>query len=82
MSSRENYLITSRDIEGIKRDLNFILQRLADRLDKIEGVRGLPDVASALEIVSLTAGRLSIANNDLKIKDATETTIHLFGDGT
>jgi len=50
MASRENYLVTSRDIDSIKRDLNFILARISDRLDKMEGVRGIAQIQSQLDM--------------------------------
>jgi len=41
--SKENYQVSGQSLDEIKRNLNFILQRLADRLDKMEGWRGTPE---------------------------------------
>lgn len=34
-------------------DLNFILARISDRLDKIEGLRGEPQIEESLEVVEV-----------------------------
>lgn len=44
MPTRELYQITAETPDGIRRELNFILQRLADRMDKLEGIRGGTDL--------------------------------------
>ena len=43
--TKESYQIPSGSAE-----LNFILARIADRLDKIEGIRGDPQIEEKLEI--------------------------------
>lgn len=49
-NSRENLQVTGNDLAEIKRSLNFQLQRVADRLDKLEGVRGTSTVLSNLDL--------------------------------
>jgi hypothetical protein len=44
---RDMYIISnSQSIEDIEKQLNVILQRIGDRLDQIEGVRGNPQFFS------------------------------------
>ena len=50
MASKEHYQITSQDVAGIIRDLNFILARISDRLDQVEGNRGTSTVQDGLTI--------------------------------
>ena len=38
--SRDNSQITSADWESARVELNFLLQRINDRLDAMEGLRG------------------------------------------
>jgi len=40
VATRDQYRITGLDLEAVKNDLNFALTRIADRLDKLEGIRG------------------------------------------
>lgn len=61
MASREQYTITGNSIEELKTTLNFILQRLADRLDKLEGIRGTTDfVGSGMTVT----GAVSVNDSD------------------
>ena len=39
-TTKENYQINATDVPGVVLRLNFVLARIADRLDKIEGLRG------------------------------------------
>jgi hypothetical protein len=48
--TRDNYQITGSTVEELKRSLNFMLQRFADRMDKIEGIRGTASIESDLEM--------------------------------
>lgn len=48
--TRDNYQVTGTTVEEIKRSLNFILQRFADRIDKMEGIRGTASIESDLEM--------------------------------
>src|SRR3972149_10778368 len=50
MSSREGYRISGNTVQELKISLNFFLQSIADRLDKIEGVRGTSTVESNLNL--------------------------------
>lgn len=38
-TTKENYQISGNDLSGVVARLNFVLARIADRLDKIEGLR-------------------------------------------
>jgi len=48
--SKEVYSISATDITQLRDDLNFILQRIADRLDKAEGLRGNAVIKDQLDI--------------------------------
>lgn len=48
--TRDNYQVTGRTVDEITRNLNFILQRFADRMDKIEGIRGTASIESDLDM--------------------------------
>jgi len=50
VSSRENIQVSGNSLEEIKRNLNFALQRIADRMDKIEGARGTSTIISNLSL--------------------------------
>lgn len=50
MSSREHYTVNAQSIPELTNALNFVLARLADRLDKIEGVRGIATIESRLDM--------------------------------
>jgi len=52
MASKEHYQIRSRTLEGLVTDLNFILARITERLDQIEGNRGTSTVQDGLIIES------------------------------
>ena len=40
MATRDTYIATGDTVEDLERTLNIVLQRIADRLDKLEGIRG------------------------------------------
>ena len=48
MPSRDRYLVTGLTLEDVKNELNFLLQRMADRADQIEGIRGTANIQSVL----------------------------------
>ena len=48
--TRDSYLVTGSTPEEIKRNVNFLLQRLADRIDKLEGIRGTSSIESNLDM--------------------------------
>ena len=50
MSSREGYRISGNTLEELKLNINFFLQSIANRLDKIEGIRGTSTVESNLDL--------------------------------
>lgn len=43
----------SYQVPSLPQELNFVLARIADRLDKIEGLRGEPQVEQSLEVVEV-----------------------------
>ena len=46
MTTRDNYIVTGKTMEEMQANLNFILQRIADRLDQLEGLRGKPTLST------------------------------------
>lgn len=50
--TKDSYRVSGRTADEITRELNFIFARLADRMDKIEGIRGTASIASNLEMNS------------------------------
>lgn len=40
--SRARYAVSAQSVQGLANDLNYILNRISDRLDQIEGIRGTP----------------------------------------
>ena len=52
MPSREHYTVQGATVPELVRTLNFILARLADRIDKMEGVRGTSTIESNLDMQS------------------------------
>ena len=66
MSSRGLYQIDGNTLGEVVTQLNFLLQQIADRLDKLEGIRGKTDfVGSGLEITG-----------EVIVQDSDEETIH------
>ena len=51
--TRDSYLLSARSVPELVRELNFTFQRIADRLDKIEGIRGESQVEESLEVVEI-----------------------------
>ena len=49
-TSRENYQLRAQDLSSLLNELNFIFSRIADRLDKIEGIRGTSTIVDGLTI--------------------------------
>lgn len=63
--TRDNYQVTGRTVEELQRNLNFLFQRIADRMDKMEGIRGAPSIESDLDMNSNRIRELAAAvNND------------------
>ena len=48
--TRENYQLSANSVYELVAQLNFILQRISDRLDKIEGLRGESEVEQVLKV--------------------------------
>jgi len=66
MPSRERYQVNGNSLVELTQSLNFALQRIGDRLDKLEGIRGKP---------KLLAESLDVAG-DVIVKDSEDETIH------
>ena len=68
--TRDNYQITGQTVEELVRNLNFLLQRLADRMDKIEGIRGTSSIEGDVAAQNL------IVSGDVTVNDADGETLH------
>lgn len=64
--TRDGYQIFANDLDGLKNELNFILRRMADRLDQMEGIRGTS--SPAFNDVSV--------GGDITVTDSNDTVIH------
>ena len=50
IGSREHYSVVGDDLASLVRELNFILSRLEDRLDQLEGRRGDSEIFQNLKV--------------------------------
>ena len=48
--SRDNVQISAGSLDDALAQLNFILQRFNDRLDALEGIRGIPNMETSLNM--------------------------------
>lgn len=48
--TRDNYQVQANSLPELILGLNLLLQRLADRMDKIEGIRGIASIESNLDM--------------------------------
>lgn len=48
--TRDNYQVQANSLPELILSLNLLLQRMADRMDKIEGIRGNPEVFASLDM--------------------------------
>ncbi|HEY6225410.1 MAG TPA: hypothetical protein VIW26_16625 [Gemmatimonadales bacterium] len=48
--TRDNYQVHGNSVTELIASLNFLLQRLADRMDRIEGIRGTASIESNLDM--------------------------------
>ena len=71
---RDFYRLSGTTIEEIKNSMNFILDRMADRFDRMEGLRGTPIIYSLELILDKTK---SLVFQD---EDGTSWRIYLDGD--
>lgn len=71
--SRDASQIVATDINGVVSELNFILQRIFDRLDKLEGLRDSFGTEGSGEF----GGAVSAAS--VSIADSSETVVHSLG---
>lgn len=72
MPSRETYTVNAQDLQTLLISLNFQLQRISDRLDKIEGVRGTAKIESELDMSSnkIVSTQAPVDGTDVAIKNS------------
>ena len=59
--SKDSYLISGNSLDDVKREINFVMQRIMDRLDKMEGVR---DVSSPTFNDVAVGGDITVTDDD------------------
>jgi hypothetical protein len=62
--TREVYILTGQTLEAVKTQLNGLLARLADRVDKLEGLRGELETQSGTFDGDITADGSDVLVND------------------
>jgi carbonic anhydrase/acetyltransferase-like protein (isoleucine patch superfamily) len=62
--TRDSYLLTARTVDELARNLNFLLQRFADRIDRIEGIRGTASIESDLDMNSNRLTEVGAASDE------------------
>lgn len=63
--TRDNYQVQANSLPELILGLNLLLQRLADRMDKMEGIRGTAEIESNLDMNS---------NQIVELQASTDTT--------
>jgi hypothetical protein len=71
MPTKETYQIAGNSLSEVINRLNFVLARIADRLDKIEGLRGELETEGAT-----LGGDLLIEQSSIQIKDEDDAVVH------
>ena len=71
MSTAQFYIASGANLEELKHLLNFHLQNISDRLDKIEGIRGEASIESDLDMNDNTIKNVDITATDLTADTAT-----------
>ena len=66
-----NVFLAANSIEQLKTELQFVLQQFADRIDKLEGIRGTPEIKGK---AAFTAD-IDI-KSDMFVKDSDGNIIH------
>lgn len=73
--ARDNYQVTGQTVAELVTSLNFLFQRFADRMDRIEGIRGTASIESMLDmnnnLVTEVAGG-SLDDDAARLADLTE----------
>jgi hypothetical protein len=69
MSTRQVYIVSGSSLDEVKIDLNRNLQAMADRMDKIEGIRGGSNIESNLDMNDNTINNVNIAATDITATD-------------
>ncbi len=79
-TSKENYQVTTTDPQGMQLRMNSIFQSVADRLDKIEGIRGEASIESDLDMNDNTVKNVNITATSITADDLTVTDSLFKGD--
>lgn len=84
--SRDNYQVSGRTAAELVTSLNFKLQRLGDRMDRIEGIRGTASIESNLDMnnnVIQEVGSGTVTDDAARLSDIAAVNAYLVtaGDG-
>lgn len=63
-ATKDSYRVTGRTADELTRELNFLFARFADRMDRIEGIRGTATIASDLNMQSNRVTELGDGSED------------------
>lgn len=70
--SRDSFILTAQTVPELVQQLNFLLQRWNDRIDKIEGIRGTATIESDLNMSDhrvRSVGAGSLDNDGARLGD-------------
>ena len=82
MATRDTYFISGNKVPDVERTTSFALRDISDRLDKQEGIRGLPDIPEEVRQFAVGDTRPSVKDHHLfTTKNVKTTTITHLVDG-
>lgn len=70
--SRVSVQLSANTVDQLRTELQFILQQMSDRIDKLEGVRGTP----AFQSEATFNGDVIANGTDVIVKDSNGNKIH------
>jgi len=74
MATRDTYFISGNKVPDVERTTSFALRDISDRLDRQEGIRGLPDIPEEVRQFEVGDTRPSVKDHHLFTTKNTKTT--------
>ena len=62
--TRDNYQVTGATLDAVLRSVNFLFQRMADRIDRMEGIRGEPTIEAPLNMANNPVNDVGAGTDD------------------